>query len=133
MASKEKYEQLRLKMEKLGISDETLIERFILGSGTGGQKINKTNSCVYLKHIPSGVEVKCQQNRSQEMNRFTARRILCEKLEEILYKEKSSKQQEFEKIRRQKKRRSRRSKEKMLDDKSHHAQKKSFRRSPFPD
>jgi len=133
MASKEKHDQLRAKMEKLGIRDEDLVEKFILGSGSGGQKINKTHSCVYLKHTPSNIEIKCQQYRSQEMNRFTARRELCEKIEEILFKEKSEKQQSFEKIRRQKKRRTRRSKEKMLEEKSQHAEKKSFRRPPSID
>jgi protein subunit release factor B len=133
MASKEKLDQLRQKMVKLGVLNDDLLERFILGSGSGGQKINKTHSCVYLKHTPSGIEIKCQQYRSQEMNRYTARRELCDKLEEILLKEKSKKQQAFEKIRRQKQRRSRRSKEKMMDNKSQHAQKKSFRRPPSID
>ncbi len=133
MASKEKHDQLRARMEKLGILDSDLVEKFILGSGSGGQKINKTSSCVYLKHEPSGIEIKCQQHRSQEMNRFTARRELCDKLEERLFKEKSKVQQEFEKIRRQKKRRSRRSKEKMMDEKTQHGAKKSLRRPPPSD
>lgn len=133
MASKEKHDQLHLRMEKLGILDADLVEKFILGSGSGGQKINKTSSCVYLKHVPTSIEIKCQQHRSQEMNRFTARRELCDKVEELLFKEKSKRQQEFEKIRRQKQRRSRRSKEKMMDDKSQHAKKKSFRRPPSTD
>src|SRR5476649_501495 len=113
MASKEKHDQLRAKMEKLGIRDEDLVEKFILGSGSGGQKVNKTHSCVYLKHLPSGFEIKCQADRSRTMNRFLARRSLCEKIEETLLGDKAEKQQAFEKIRRQKRKRSKRAKEKM--------------------
>lgn len=128
--SKEKHDQLTERMQRLNIRDEDLIEKFILGSGSGGQKINKTSSCVYLKHIPTGIEVKCQKERSRELNRFYARRELCEKLEGILFQEKSKKQQEAEKIRRQKRRRSRRQKEKMLVDKKHLSSKKQLRSPP---
>lgn len=131
--SKEKQESLSIRMEKVGIREEDLIEKFILGSGSGGQKINKTSSCVYLKHIPTGLEVKCQRERSREMNRFYARRELCEKLEERLFQEKSSRQQAIEKIRRQKRRRSKKAKEKMLAHKRKHAEKKSLRRPPQGD
>jgi protein subunit release factor B len=115
-------------MIKLGILEQDLEERFIKGSGAGGQKINKTSSCVYLKHIPTGVEVKCQWSRSQADNRYFARRELCEKIAARIHGEKTKKQQAFEKIRRQKRRRSRRSKEKMLEAKRQHSEKKSFRR-----
>ena len=130
MIRKEKFDELQARMERLGIQDEDLVEKFILGSGKGGQKVNKTSSCVYLRHIPSGIEVKCQQERSRELNRFYARRALCEKLEEEILQEKSAKQQAVEKIRRQKRRRSRRSKQKMLEDKRRHSEKKSLRRPP---
>jgi peptide chain release factor len=113
--SKEKQEALLKRMEAIGIHENDLIEKFILGSGSGGQKINKTSSTVYLKHLPSNLEIKCQQDRSREMNRYLARKKLCEQLEEIVLKEKSSRQMEIEKIRRQKRRRSRKSKEKMLE------------------
>jgi protein subunit release factor B len=128
--SKEKLEDLRLRMERLEIREEDLIEKFVLGSGSGGQKINKTSSCVYLKHAPSGVEVKCQKDRSREMNRFYARRDLCEKLEELLFKEKSEKQQLIEKIRRQKRRKTRKQKQKMIEDKRVRSEKKSLRKPP---
>lgn len=131
--SKEKHEQLAERMQRLNLREEDLIEKFILGSGSGGQKINKTSSCVYLKHIPTGTEVKCQRERSRELNRFYARRELCEKLEEALFQEKSKKQQEREKIRRQKRRRSRRQKEKMLEGKKHLSQKKQLRSPPSSD
>src|ERR1700722_9547712 len=114
MIGNEKKLQLEEKMKKLGIEEKDLTEKFILGSGKGGQKVNKSSTCVWIKHLPSGIEVKCQRGRSQDSNRFFARRALCERLEEIYLKEKSEKQQEFEKIRRQKRKRSKRAKEKML-------------------
>ncbi|HSX25666.1 MAG TPA: peptide chain release factor-like protein [Chlamydiales bacterium] len=128
--SKEKQEALLARMVGLGIHDSDLIEKFILGSGSGGQKINKTSSCVYLKHIPTAIEIKCQRDRSREMNRYYARKELCERLEQRLFKEKSEKQKEIEKIRRQKRRRSRRQKEKLIAEKRHLSEKKEFRRSP---
>src|SRR5579871_5795804 len=109
-----KEQELAARMERLGIKEEYLVEKFILGSGSGGQKINKTSSCVYLKHIPSGIEIKCQRERSRELNRYYARRELCDRFEEKIEHKKSERQQMIEKIRRQKRRRSRRGKEKML-------------------
>ena len=117
-------------MLALGILPDDLVEKFIRGSGSGGQKINKTASCVYLKHEPSGIEIKCQSDRSREMNRFLARRELCEKYAEKIHGIKSARQQAREKVRRQKRRRSRRQKNKMLDNKSKHSQKKQLRRKP---
>ena len=130
MISKEKQEELQRRMESLGIREEDLIEKFILGSGSGGQKINKTSSCVYLKHLPTGIEVKCQRDRSREMNRYLARRELYEKIAEKEHKIKSDKQKQIEKIRRQKRRRSRRAQEKVLANKRSHSQIKSLRRPP---
>lgn len=130
--TEEKQKQLENRMTRLGISENDLVEKFILASGKGGQKVNKTNSCVYLKHLPSNIEIKCQSNRSREMNRFFARRMLCDRLEEMNSEEKSAKQQAKEKIRRQKRRRSRRSKLKMLEDKRHQSEKKSLRQNPKP-
>ncbi len=126
--SKEKKEALEKKMEQLKIYEEDLIEKFILGSGSGGQKVNKTSSCVYLKHLPTGIEVKCQQERSREMNRFFARRELCEKIAYHIHQEKTKKQKEREKIRQQKKRRSRRLKQKILDEKKKHSETKNLRK-----
>ena len=130
MPSAEKIVALENRMLGLGITEETLTEKFICGSGSGGQKINKTASCVYLKHTPSGIEVKCQQQRSRELNRYIARRELCERLEEIRDGKKSKREQAREKIRRQKRRRSRRAKNRMLDDKTKHASKKNMRKPP---
>lgn len=122
-------EELRSRMERLKITEADLIEKFILGSGSGGQKINKTSSCVYLKHLPTGIEIKCQRTRSRELNRTYARRELCERLEELFFKEKSKKRQESEKIRRQKKRRSRKSQEKILASKRHRSEIKKMRKT----
>jgi len=131
MIRKETYEALEARMAGLGIREEDLIEKFVLGSGSGGQKINKTSSCVYLKHVPTGIEVKCQRERSREMNRYWARKELCEKIEGQVLKIKTEKQHEIEKIRRQKRRRSRKSKEKMLAAKKAHSEKKSLRKNSF--
>ena len=128
--SKEKEEEISRFMEKLGIKEDDLIEKFILGSGRGGQNLHKTSSCVYLKHIPTGIEVKCQKDRSRALNRLFARRLLCEKYQEIVLEEKSKKQQANEKIRRQKRTRSRKQKAKMLEGKRQHAEKKSLRSRP---
>lgn len=78
MISETKWQELRQRMEELGIREEDLVEKFILASGRGGQKIQKSASCVYLKHLPTGLEVKCQQERLRESNRFFARRALCQ-------------------------------------------------------
>lgn len=126
--SKEAKDRLAIRMKELGIQENDLIEKFILGSGSGGQKINKTSSCVYLKHIPSGIELKCQQDRSRDLNRYHARQELCERIEGRLFQEKSKKQQLIEKIRRQKKRRSRKAQEKVLALKKQRSNIKNLRK-----
>ena len=124
---------LQRRMQQLGIHEEDLVEKFIRGTGHGGQKINKTSSCVQLIHHPSRIEIRCQKTRSQADNRFWASRDLCERIEEKVLGEKSAKQQAFEKIRRQKRRRSRRAKAKMLDDKKQQGTKKKLRGRISPD
>ncbi len=125
--SKEKENQVREMMKALQISEDDLEEKFILGSGRGGQNLQKTSSAVFLHHLPTGIQVKCQQDRSREVNRIVARRLLCEKYQELILKEKSKKQQEMEKIRRQKRTRSRKQKRKILEEKRHHSEKKALR------
>lgn len=125
----EKRAALEERMARLGIRESELVEKFVLGAGSGGQKLNKTSSCVYLRHLPSGIEVKCQRERSRELNRFMARRELCERLEERVLGQRSARQQAIEKIRRQKRQRSRRQKARMLDAKRQHSAKKQSRRS----
>ena len=126
----EKLAALDQRMAALGITEGDLLEKFVRGSGSGGQKINKTNNCVFLKHLPSGVCIKCQMDRSRELNRFLARRELCEQLEMIRDGKASAKTQAIEKMRRQKRQRSRRSKQRSTADKRLLSQKKSLRRPP---
>jgi len=133
MVSPEKQRKLQEQMERLGILEQDLAEHFIRGSGKGGQKINKTSSCVQLVHQPSGIEIRCQQTRSQADNRYWARRELCDRVEGKILGEKSKKQQAFEKIRRQKRRRSRRAKARMLDAKTKQGSKKKLRGRVRPD
>lgn len=128
--SPEKQSDLERRMELLGITEADLLEKFVRGSGSGGQKINKTNNCVFLKHLPSGVAIKCQMDRSRELNRFLARRELCEQLERIRDGKASAHTQAIEKLRRQKRRRSRRSKQRSVADKRQLSEKKSLRRAP---
>ena len=131
--STDKLQDLERRMAALGIDGDTLVERFVRGSGAGGQKINKTSNCVFLKHLPSGVCIKCQMDRSREMNRFLAKRELCEQLEAIRDGKASAKTQAIEKMRRQKRQRSRRSKQRSVADKRLLSQKKSMRRAPGGD
>jgi protein subunit release factor B len=125
--SKAKEDALGKRMESLGIFEKDIVEKFVRSSGRGGQKVNKTSTCVYLKHLPTGVEVKCQKERSQAINRFLARRILTDKIEEMIRGKESEEQQRIEKIRRQKRKRSKRAKEKMLEEKRKQSQKKKER------
>jgi len=128
--STEKVAALEQRMAALGITEGELLEKFVRGSGSGGQKVNKTSNCVFLKHLPSGVCIKCQMDRSRELNRFLARRELCEQLESIRDGKATAKTQAIEKMRRQKRRRSRRSKQRSIADKRLLSQKKSLRRPP---
>lgn len=128
--SPEKLADLARRMDALGITDNDLLEKFVRGSGAGGQKINKTNNCVFLKHLTTGVAIKCQLDRSRELNRFLARRELCEQLERIRDGKASAHTQAIEKLRRQKRRRSRRSKQRSIADKRIQSDKKSMRRPP---
>lgn len=127
--SPDKEESLKIKMDSLGIKEADLDEKFIRSSKKGGQKVNKTSACVYLKHIPTGIEVKCQEERSQSLNRFLARRILIGKIESLVLGKKAAAQKEIEKIRRQKRKRSRRAKDKMLKLKKIHSEKKNLRKT----
>lgn len=123
----EKERSLRLKLRRLGIYEKDIRESFIHSSGRGGQNVNKTSTCVYLKHIPSGIEVKCQKGRTQGINRYYARVILYEKMERLIRGKESREEQRIAKLRRQKSRRSKRAREKVLSDKRMQALKKKER------
>ena len=122
-----KHQALQRSMIELNIREADIEERFIRSQGKGGQHVNKTSTCVYLRHRPTGIEVKCQQERSQALNRFFARRLLVSKIEQLVKGAASAEQQRREKIRRQKRRRSRRAKEKMLAVKKHRGEIKELR------
>src|SRR5262249_13844454 len=96
--SEEKETALNQRLQKLGIRPEDLVEQFIRSGGHGGQNVNKTSTCVYLKHIPTGIEVKCQQERSQALNRYLARKILADKIETMILGKESAEKQRIEKI-----------------------------------
>ena len=81
--SEEKNRWLQAKMEALGIREKDIEEKFVRSTGRGGQKVNKTSTCVYLRHIPTGIEVKWMRERSQSLNRFLARRELLSKIERL--------------------------------------------------
>jgi protein subunit release factor B len=110
-------DKLRQRMLKLGIREEDLEESFIRGTGPGGQKINKTSSTVVLMHVPTGIEVRCQRERSQDQNRRVAREELCNKLEAKLTAAKLEVRQAVEKRKRQNRKRPRGLKERILQTK----------------
>jgi len=127
MAGIDKEKSLQEKMARLGVHEEDILERFIRAQGPGGQNVNKVSTCVYLRHLPTRIEVKCQEERSQAQNRYRARQILLRKIESALLGKLSEEQKRIEKIRRQKRRRSRRAKLKVLESKRRHAAKKLLR------
>jgi len=125
--SAEKERALLQRMLKLGVSEGDLTETFVRSSGPGGQKVNKTSSCVHLLHTPTGLTVKCQRERSQALNRFLARRLLMDKIELMQKGFVEEQREKIERIRRQKRKRSKRAKEKILTEKHHQAEKKLLR------
>lgn len=131
--SETKARDLDARMTAMGLKEGDFDESFIRSQGAGGQNVNKVSTCVVLRHRASGIEVRCQRERSQALNRFLARRLLVEKLEARCHGHESRERSKREKIRRQKRKRSRRAKEKMLDSKHAHAEKKALRTKPSLD
>jgi len=127
MVGLKKEKSLREMMARLGVREEDIVERFIRAQGPGGQNVNKVSTCVHLRHLLTGIEVKCQQERSQAQNRYRARQLLLKKIECAILRKSSEEQKRIEKIRRQKRRRSRRAKLKILESKRRHAAKKFLR------
>ena len=123
----EKEKALRKKLDDLGIFEKDIEENFIRSGGKGGQHVNKVETCVQLRHLPTGTEVKCSKARTQGMNRYYARVLLYEKIESAVKGKESEEAQRIAKIKRQKRKRSKRAKEKMLEEKKHQAIKKAGR------
>ncbi len=133
MINPEKQRELAQRLARLGLKDSDVIEKFIRSGGHGGQNVNKVSTCVYLKHLPTGIEVKVARERSQALNRFLAWRLLAEKIEESTHRIRTDKQKLIEKIRRQKRKRSKRSKEKILREKKLVSEKKNLRKVQGPE
>jgi protein subunit release factor B len=126
---REKFQELAERMARLGVAESDLREHFTRSSGPGGQKTNKTSTCVHLVHVPTGLAVKCQEERSQALNRFLARRILLDRIERQQEGFLGEERRRRERIRRQKRRRSQRAKEKVLREKHLQSAKKRLRSS----
>ena len=127
MSKTDREKELTEKMSRLGIREEDILEHFIRARGPGGQNVNKTSTCVYLKHLPTGIEVKCQKERLQFLNRYAARQILVRKIERLIQKKELVEKQRIEKIKRQTRKKPRRVKLKILEEKRKHSQKKTLR------
>ena len=127
--SPEEEEALLKRMAEFGVAESDLEETFVRSGGHGGQNVNKTSTCVMLVHLPTGLQVKCQRARRQGLNRFSARKLLLEKIEAKRKGIADAAKARREKIRRQKRRRSRRAKQRMLADKAHQSEKKERRRA----
>lgn len=125
--SNEKWEAALARLRALGVDPAKLAEEFTRSGGHGGQNVNKVSTCVILTDPASGTTVRCQEERTQGMNRYRARVRLADKLEEKILGERSRVRQAIEKLRRQKRKRSRRAKEKLLADKHRQSAKKAGR------
>ena len=119
--------QIDERLAALGVRPADVDERFIRGGGPGGQKINKTSSTVWLRHRPSGIEVRCQRERSQAQNRELAWAELCEKLAARARGRQEAAQQERETERRRTRQKSRGQKARMIETKKHRARHKARR------
>ncbi len=125
--SPDKLAQLQQRMSALGVNEAEIEETFVRSGGAGGQKVNKSSSCVMLLHRPTGLRVKSQTTRHQAMNRFLARRLLLDKIERMRKGYVEAERAHIEKVRRQKRKRSSRAKRRMLADKARHSEKKRLR------
>ncbi len=127
--SEQKQSALLRRMRQLKVSQDDIAESFIKSSGPGGQNVNKVASCVFLCHKPTGISVKCQSARSQNLNRFLARQLLLNKIEQRQRQISFRRRQEVEKLKRQNRKRPQGLKERILEHKHRHSDKKANRKS----
>ena len=123
-----KAKELHAVMMRLKIFEKDIKEDFVRSSGPGGQNVNKVSTCVVLCHIPSGIIVKSQKERSQGLNRYIARCQLIKKIEQSQKSKQRKIIQDQEKKRRQNRKRSPALKEKILEEKWKQSQRKKSRR-----
>ncbi len=130
--SQERKKELRQTMMRLKIFEKDIKETFVRSSGPGGQNVNKVSTCVVLLHLPTKVQIKSQKERSQGLNRYTARCLLVAKIEKINKKEIQEKTYALQKKKRQERKRSKGAKERMLESKKQQSTKKKSRQGIKP-
>lgn len=129
----ERWSALRARMDQLNILESDLRETFVRASGSGGQKVNKTSSCVRLVHVPSGEEVRCQESRSQMVNRYLAREALCKQIQTAATRRRAAARHEQEKDRRRNRGLSKGSKRRRIKARKKRSELKKLRRKPTVD
>jgi peptide chain release factor len=130
MMGRDTIRQILVRLGSLGVAREDLEETFVRGRGNGGQKINKTSSTVRLRHVPTGIEVICQEQRQLSQNRYQARVLLCDKLEQRRKAGNQARQAAASKARAQKGKRSAGLKRQMIKTKRLRSEIKATRRAP---
>lgn len=120
--------ELQARMRESQLFEKDIVEKFVLSSGPGGQNVNKVATCVVLKHLPTGIQVKCQEARTQKQNRFSARVLLLKKIENKIKQQKLKERQAKQKLKRQTRKRPKKLKEEILEFKHKLSEKKQNRR-----
>ena len=115
------------KLVTLGVNEGDVLEKFVRSQGPGGQNVQKNSTCVFLKHLPTGIGVKCQEERSQLANRLKAWSILLDKIEALRFKKITEERSRLEKLRRRNRKRPLTLKLRILEVKRRQSQKKLLR------